>query len=126
MDTLVEKSVRKGNGYTAFLFLLVLIGLNGFLFRTMIVMDSPEYLWVEIPLFILMILVIPGFFVVQPNEARVLVLFGNYIGSVRESGFCWANPFAVKRHVSLRIRNFNSDKIKVNDSHGNPIEITLR
>jgi len=64
-----------------------------------------------------------GFFVVQPNEARVLVLFGKYIGSVRDSGFCYANPFAIKRHVSLRIRNFNSEKIKVNDLHGNPIEI---
>jgi regulator of protease activity HflC (stomatin/prohibitin superfamily) len=64
-----------------------------------------------------------GFFVVQPNEARVLVLFGKYIGTVRDSGFCYANPFAIKKHVSLRIRNFNSEKIKVNDLHGNPIEI---
>ena len=80
-------------------------------------------LWVEIPLFILTLIYPAGFFVVQPNEARVLVLFGKYIGSVRDSGFCFANPFAIKRHVSLRIRNFNSEKIKVNDLHGNPIEI---
>lgn len=64
-----------------------------------------------------------GFFIVQPNEARVLVLFGRYIGSVREAGFWWANPFTAKRRVSLRIRNFNSERIKVNDLHGNPIEI---
>jgi regulator of protease activity HflC (stomatin/prohibitin superfamily) len=64
-----------------------------------------------------------GFFIVQPNEARVLILFGRYIGSVRDDGFWWANPFAVKKHVSLRIRNFNSEKIKVNDLLGNPIEI---
>jgi regulator of protease activity HflC (stomatin/prohibitin superfamily) len=50
-------------------------------------------------------------------------LFGKYIGSMRKDGFWWANPFAVKKHISLRIRNFNSDKIKVNDFDGNPIEI---
>ena len=59
----------------------------------------------------------------QPNESRVLVLFGNYIGSVREAGFWFANPFATKKHVSLRIHNFNSERIKVNDLDGNPIEI---
>jgi regulator of protease activity HflC (stomatin/prohibitin superfamily) len=61
--------------------------------------------------------------IVQPNESKVLVLFGKYTGTVRDSGFWWVNPFTVKKHVSLRIRNFNSDKIKVNDLHGNPIEI---
>lgn len=66
---------------------------------------------------------IPGFFVVQPNEARILVFLGRYVGTVRDSGFCWSNPFAVKKHVSLRIHNFNSEKIKVNDLQGNPIEI---
>jgi regulator of protease activity HflC (stomatin/prohibitin superfamily) len=81
------------------------------------------YLWVEIPLFLITLIFPAGFFVVQPNEARVLVLFGKYIGTVRQSGFWYANPFAMKRHVSLRIRNFNSEKIKVNDLHGNPIEI---
>jgi hypothetical protein len=53
----------------------------------------------------------------------VLVLFGKYIGSIRDDGFWWANPFTIKRHVSLRIHNFNSEKLKVNDLHGNPIEI---
>lgn len=51
------------------------------------------------------------------------VLFGRYIGSIRDSGFWWTNPFTVKRHVSLRIRNFNSQTLKVNDLNGNPIEI---
>jgi regulator of protease activity HflC (stomatin/prohibitin superfamily) len=64
-----------------------------------------------------------GFFIVQPNEARVLVLFGEYVGSVRESGLFFTNPFATKKHVSLRIHNFNSERIKVNDLDGNPIEI---
>jgi regulator of protease activity HflC (stomatin/prohibitin superfamily) len=61
--------------------------------------------------------------VVQPNDSRVLILFGKYTGTVRQSGFWWVNPFTVRKKVSLRIRNFNSQKIKVNDLHGNPIEI---
>jgi len=69
------------------------------------------------------VLMIRGFLVVQPNESKVLILFGKYIGTIRNSGFWWANPFTIKKHISLRIRNFNSDKIKVNDIHGNPIEI---
>jgi regulator of protease activity HflC (stomatin/prohibitin superfamily) len=64
-----------------------------------------------------------GFFVVQPNQARVLILFGRYIGSVTEAGWWWCNPFAKKQKVSLRVRNFQSERIKVNDASGNPIEI---
>ena len=64
-----------------------------------------------------------GFFVVQPNQARVLILFGRYIGSVTEAGWWWCNPFAKKQKISLRVRNFQSERIKVNDASGNPIEI---
>jgi regulator of protease activity HflC (stomatin/prohibitin superfamily) len=64
-----------------------------------------------------------GFFVVQPNEARVLVLFGRYTGSVTEAGWWWCNPFTKKEKISLRVRNFQSERIKVNDASGNPIEI---
>ena len=64
-----------------------------------------------------------GFFVVQPNQARVLILFGRYIGSVTEAGWWWCNPFAKKQKVSLRVRNFQSERVKVNDASGNPIEI---
>ncbi len=65
----------------------------------------------------------PGFFTVQPNQARLLIFLGRYTGSCRLTGFNWANPFAIKKTVSLRVRNFNSDRIKVNDASGNPIEI---
>ena len=64
-----------------------------------------------------------GLFVVNPNEARVLQLFGDYVGTVREDGLRWANPFYTKRSVMLRVRNFESAKLKVNDRDGNPIEI---
>ena len=64
-----------------------------------------------------------GFFTLQPNEAAVLVLFGKYVGTVRASGFHWANPFYLKKKVSLRRRNLNGATIKVNDLRGNPIEI---
>lgn len=64
-----------------------------------------------------------GQFIVQPNEARVLLLFGDYRGTVRQSGFHWTNPFYSKRRISLRARNLNGEKLKVNDKNGNPIEI---
>jgi regulator of protease activity HflC (stomatin/prohibitin superfamily) len=64
-----------------------------------------------------------GFFAVNPNEARVLTLFGRYIGTVREAGLWFANPFYVKKRISLRVRNFETTKLKVNDNHSNPIEI---
>jgi len=64
-----------------------------------------------------------GFYIVNPNMSRVMVLFGNYRGTVRRPGFWWTNPFTVKNKLSLRAHNVSSEKIKVNDSVGNPIEI---
>ena len=64
-----------------------------------------------------------GFFQVQPNQGQVMQLFGRYAGTVRDEGLRWTNPFYAKRPVSLRVRNFESSKLKVNDSDGNPIEI---
>ncbi len=64
-----------------------------------------------------------GLFIVKPNEARVLVFFGRYVGTVRQDGFHMANPLTVRPSVSVRVRNFNTERLKVNDAHGNPIEI---
>lgn len=72
---------------------------------------------------ILAVVSLGGYTTLQPNEAVVLTFFGKYIGSIREDGFWWANPFAAKVRILLRIRNFESKIIKVNDSQGNPIEI---
>ncbi len=68
-------------------------------------------------------LALAGLFMVNPNEGRVLQLFGSYVGTARVAGLRWANPFLTKRQVSLRIRNFESSHLKVNDNEGNPIEI---
>ena len=69
------------------------------------------------------VLVFRGLVLVNPNQSKVVVLFGKYRGTLRQDGFFWVNPFAVRRQVSLRAHNFNSDKLKVNDLRGNPIEI---
>ena len=78
-----------------------------------------------IVLIVIVALLAPGFVAVQPNESSVMILFGRYIGTVREAGLWWVNPFTVlaREKISLRVRNFQSDRIKVNDSSGNPIEI---
>ncbi len=88
-------------------------GLNG----------SPGLAIVAIVLGIACAVGLGGLFTVSPNEAKVLQLFGSYTGTVREPGLRWVNPFFTKRGVSLRIRNFESERLKVNDLAGNPIEI---
>ena len=75
--------------------------------------------------FAAVILIAPGFIVVNPNESAVLILFGKYMGTIRRNGFFWTNPFYIKKRISLRARNFNSEPIKVNDKVGNPIMIGL-
>ena len=69
------------------------------------------------------LLLIKGFFTVAPNEANVLQLFGSYVGTAKTAGLRWANPFYSKKKISLRVRNFESSHLKVNDAEGNPIEI---
>src|ERR1035438_4399001 len=66
-----------------------------------------------------------GFFTLQPNEAAVFTLFGAYRGTTRQNGFLWANPFYRKQKISLRVRNLNGEKLKVNDKRGNPVEIAV-
>lgn len=80
-------------------------------------------LLITIPMAIAGVVMLCGHFTLQPNEARVLTLFGTYKGTVRESGFYWTNPFMTKTRLSLRTRNMESQRLKVNDKRGNPIEI---
>jgi regulator of protease activity HflC (stomatin/prohibitin superfamily) len=76
-----------------------------------------------IPTLIAFVLLMPGFFIVDPNRSKVLVLFGTYRGTAKEPGFYWTNPFTRKKTISLRAHNLNGQKLKVNDLMGNPIEI---
>jgi len=123
METIIEKSSKKYNGFL-FLFIVIVASIaDAFLLRNGIMTNNDSILWIFIPLLILIFISFGGFIVVQPNDSRVLVLFGKYLGTVRDSGSWWVNPFTTKKQVSLRIHNFNSEKIKVNDLHGNPIEI---
>jgi SPFH domain / Band 7 family len=73
---------------------------------------------------LLLLVALNGFVVVQPNQAKVAVFLGRYVGTVRRAGFWWINPLTIRRTLSLRIRNLDTDVLKVNDANGNPIEIS--
>jgi hypothetical protein len=123
MENIVEKPANKLNGYLMLFLSLALFALDIYLLVLGVQTDNSQILWVFIPLLLISILLPTGLMMVQPNDSRVVILFGKYIGTVRQSGFWWVNPFTSRKKVSLRIRNFNSQRIKVNDLHGNPIEI---
>lgn len=84
---------------------------------------APALILVGILLGVAGLLCIGGLFVIQPNQAEVLVFLGHYRGTVRREGWYWTNPFTTKRKLSLRVHNFNTPTLKVNDADGNPIEI---
>jgi regulator of protease activity HflC (stomatin/prohibitin superfamily) len=111
-----EFSVKPISGYAAMLVAILLLGgaFAGFYY---------EIIWLGIVLGILLVLTLIGFTIVEPNGSCVMVLFGAYKGTIRENGFFWVNPFYLKRKISLRARNFDSEPIKVNDKLGNPIKI---
>lgn len=123
----LETRVISGWGMLAVTILMLLIGFS--LVIGAIVSDERghgfpvSWLIAGVLIDILSFFLMGGFFTLQPNEARVLILFGRYQGSVRTSGFHWTNPLNKKLKVSLRARNLNGDKLKVNDKSGNPIEI---
>jgi regulator of protease activity HflC (stomatin/prohibitin superfamily) len=111
-----EKPYSPISGYL--MLMIVIVFFVGGIFG-LIALRNVVFLW---PL-IISLLLMPGFFFVNPNSSLVLVLFGEYKGSVKTNGFYWVNPFFSKKFLSLRARNFDSDKIKVNDKVGNPIQI---
>jgi regulator of protease activity HflC (stomatin/prohibitin superfamily) len=115
--TIQEKNYKPFSGFLMFVLYLFLLAFTvaGFFVNPII----------GIPLAIVAFLYPIGFFVVNPNESKVLILFGQYKGTAREAGFHWVNPFFTKKHVSLRARNLNGHQLKVNDKLGNPIEIAV-
>ncbi|MEZ4451896.1 MAG: SPFH domain-containing protein [Nannocystaceae bacterium] len=118
-----EHSARTINGFFALLMWFGLVALTAWRIHYVATTHDVSAVWQPIALGLTALVALGGFLVIQPNEGRVLLLFGRYIGSVTAPGFHYANPFAGETKVSLRVHNFNSEKLKVNDARGNPIEI---
>ncbi len=128
-----EKQVKVLNGWamlavTIVDFLVAAVLFVGFVRSGMAASPKnqpPDFYWLIgfALLIVLGVFLCNGFFTLQPNEGRVLILFGAYQGTVREAGWHWTNPLNTKKRISLRARNLNGDKLKVNDKRGNPIEI---
>lgn len=112
-----EKIIVPANGYLM-LFIAFTI-LVGCIFLSFYKEDATFTLLLLVVFFI-----IPGFVMVQPNNSRVLLLFGKYIGTIKKNGLYWANPFYTKKKISLRASNFDSERLKVNDKMGNPVMIS--
>jgi regulator of protease activity HflC (stomatin/prohibitin superfamily) len=118
-----ERERSAAPGLLMLLVLLSVLGLSGWrafeaLSQTQVV---PGLAWLFVDL--VTVVLLAGLFMVNPNEGRVLQLFGDYRGTVKEPGLRWANPFFTKKAISLRVRNFETGRLKVNDTDGNPVEI---
>ncbi|MCQ0110184.1 SPFH domain / Band 7 family protein [Zhouia amylolytica] len=107
-------------------------GLNGYLmlFAAMILFFGGLYMVISqsntmfLIAIIIALFILPGFTLVNPNNSRVLLLFGKYVGTIKKNGFYWVNPFFTKKKISLRASNFDSERLKVNDKIGNPVMIS--
>lgn len=117
-----EKEVKAPNGIS-FIVVLLIVQLSAISLTVYSLPNNPALTIASLLLNIVIFIGWFGFFMVNPKEGRVLQLFGKYAGTVHLSGLRWANPFYTKMRVSLRVRNFESSKLKVNDKNGNPIEI---
>lgn len=100
MDKIAEKLATKINGFISLFILIALFALDIYLLSIGIQKDDPSILWFFIPLVFITFISFGGFMIIQPNESKVLLLFGKYTGIVRESGFWWVNPFTIKK-ISL-------------------------
>lgn len=118
-----EKQRKATNGLVALVLLFILLVLSVWQFVVAAAAENPTWIILWSTVLVVVTIACAGLFSVQPNEGKVLTFFGQYSGTVREAGLWWANPFFVKKRISLRIRNFETAKLKVNDNHGNPIEI---
>jgi regulator of protease activity HflC (stomatin/prohibitin superfamily) len=112
-----EKIISPPSGYAAFALFLILLAL------TALGLAFEQIAGAVIIGVINFVFVLPGLVIINPNESKVLTLFGKYVGTVKHDGFFWVNPFTVKKKVSLRAFNLNGQQLKVNDKVGNPIEI---
>ena len=111
------------SGYVALLALVLAIGVIVFATVRGIQAESLVQVVTAAVAFVIVMVLLAGFFVVNPNEARVLQLFGKYVGTAKRPGLRYANPFYSKQRLSLRVRNFETERLKVNDAQSNPVEI---
>ena len=118
-----EKAAFHVNGYLGLLGAIIIGLISLWLMFVGFTRNFPVILTIGIILFLIVILFSTSLTIIQPNEAKVLTFFGNYIGSIRDAGLFMTVPFTNKETVSLRVCNFNSHILKVNDSKGNPVEI---
>jgi regulator of protease activity HflC (stomatin/prohibitin superfamily) len=118
-----ETQFRAPSGWVVLLILLAALAAIVWLIISSIRANEPAWVITGFIAGTIVLFLVTGFFVVNPNEGKVLQLFGKYVGTAREQGLRYANPFYSKRRVSLRVRNFESAHLKVNDIDGNPIEI---
>jgi len=123
LENVIERTASTTSGFTMLFVGIAVQALAVWKFIDAIRFENIPTMILSFVIFTAGLLVLVGLFTVQPNESRVLVFFGRYIGSCRIEGFRWGNPFAIKRRVSLRVRNLTSETIKVNDESGSPIEI---
>ncbi|HLP33001.1 MAG TPA: SPFH domain-containing protein [Bacteroidia bacterium] len=117
MKTEISFKASSGFGMLILVLLMIAGGVASFITRT------PIGIAIGMVVIVTAIFLMPGFIIVNPNESRVMVFFGEYKGTLRDNGFFWANPFFTKKVVSLKAMNLNGHSIKVNDKLGNPIEI---
>lgn len=113
------------NGFVMLFFTFILIPALIAVFICCFPYDPGVQIGVSVPLFILFVLGCCGYFVQEPNEARVMIFFGKYVGTCKKVGYYWVNPFISRKKLSLRIRNMDIDPIKVNDKIGNPVLIGM-
>jgi regulator of protease activity HflC (stomatin/prohibitin superfamily) len=118
-----ENPIRSLSGIPVLLVLIVALLACALGMAAGIRAESPVLAIASFTVGLILIIALPGFYMVEPNQAAVLGLFGKYVGTVKDPGLRWNNPFFSKRKLSLRVRNFESSKLKVNDLEGNPIEI---
>jgi len=117
----MEKIIKPVSGFLVLVIAIMLFGISVFVF--ILSKTHNEYLWVGIISFIAAIFLVKGLIVISPNHSKVLTLFGKYVGTSKENGLLFVNPFYNQQNISLRSENFESTRLKVNDKMGNPVEI---
>jgi len=113
-----EKIIKPTNGYIILLVIVLLIAVSGYF-------ATKQNFFVVVPIGLVVLFLLKGLYMIYPNGSKVMTLFGAYKGTVKDNGLFWTNPFYLLRSISLRARNFDSERLKVNDKLGNPIIISV-